>query len=73
MIHFFKHHELALKYALRTTSFEEVDSVMLFKCYYSYQKSPKCLSELRELSEAYDITVPNPSKATEICWMDHKY
>ena len=42
--------ELALKDAFRTTSFEELDS-MLSKFYYLYQKSPKRLSELRDLSK----------------------
>ena len=54
---------LALKDAFRITSFEEVDS-MLCKLYYLYQKSPKHLSVLRELSEAYDKTVSKPTKAT---------
>ena len=52
VIHCFNHCvEFALIDAFRTTSFEEVDST-LCKLYYIYQKSPKCLSELRELSEA---------------------
>ena len=49
--------------AFRTTSFEEVDS-MLCKLYYIYQKSPKRISELKELSKAYEKTVPKPIKAT---------
>ena len=43
------------------------------RAFYLYQKSPKRLSELRELSEAYDKTVPKPSKATGTRWIDHKY
>ena len=73
VIHCFNHRvELALKDAFRTTSFEEVDS-MLCKLYCLYQRSPKRLSELRELSQAFDKTVPKPSKATGTCWIDHKY
>ena len=73
MIHCFNHFvELALKDVFRTTSFEEVDS-MLCKLYYLYQMSPKRLSELRELSEAYDKTITKPSKATVACWIDHKF
>ena len=73
VIHRFNHCvEHALKDTFRTTSFEEVDS-MLSKLYYLYQKSLKRLSELREFSEAYDKTVPKPSKATGIRWTDHKY
>ena len=73
VMHCFNHLvELTLKDAFRTTSFEEVDS-MLCKLHYLYQKSPKRLSELRELSETYDKTVPKPSKASETRWIDHKY
>ena len=73
VMHCFNHLvELALKDAFRTTSFEEVDS-MLCKLHYLYQKSPKRLSELRELSETYDKTVPKPSKASGTRWIDHKY
>ena len=73
VIHCFNHYvELALKDAFRTTSFEEVD-LMLCKLCYLYQKSPKHLNELRELSETYDKTIPKPSKATGTCWTDHNY
>ena len=73
VIHSFNHRvELALSLLFRTTSFDKVDSV-LCKLYYLYQKSPKRLSELRELSKAYDKTVPKPSKATGTRWIDHKY
>ena len=72
VIHCFHHCvELALKDAFRTTSFEEVEP-MLCKLYL-YKKSPKCLSELRELFEAYDKTVPKTSKATGTLWRDHEY
>ena len=37
------------------------------------QKSPNCLSESRELSEAYDKTVPKRGKVTGTFWRDHKY
>ena len=60
-----------MKDAFRTTSFEEVES-MLCKLYL-YKKTPKCLSELRELFEAYDKTVPKTSKATGTLWRDHEY
>ena len=73
VIHCFNHRvELALKDAFRTTSFEEADS-MFCRLYYLYQKSPKRLSELRELSEAYDKTAPKPSKATGTSWIDCEY
>ena len=61
-----------IKDAFRTTSFEEVDS-MLCKLYSIYQKSPKRISELRELSKVYEKTVPKPTEATGTRWIDHKY
>ena len=72
MIHCFYHCvELSLKDAFRTTSFEEVESML--RKLYLYKNSPKCLSELRELFEAYDKTVPKTSKATGTLWRDHEY
>ena len=46
---------------------------MLCKLYYLYQKSAKCLSELRSLSEAYDKAIPKRTKASGIHWIDHKW
>ena len=46
---------------------------MLLKLYYLYQKSPKRLKELQELSEAYDKLLPKPTKCNEKRWTDHKY
>ena len=46
---------------------------MLLKFYYLYQKNPKCLRELRELSEAYDKLLPKPTKCNGTRWIDHKY
>ena len=60
-----------MKDAFRTTSFEEVDS--MFASFIIFQKIIiKCLSKLRELSEAYDKAVPKPSKATGTLSIDHK-
>ena len=39
----------------------------------SLPKESKGLSESRQLFEAYNKTVPKPSKATGACWIDHKY
>ena len=61
-----------MKDAFRTTSFEEVDS--MFASFIIFQKIIiKCLSKLRELSEAYDKAVPKPSKATGTLWINHNY
>ena len=73
VIHCFNHRvELALKNAFKTTAFKDI-STMLCKLYYLYQKSAKCLSELRSLSEAYDKAIPKPKKASGIHWIDHKW
>ena len=67
MIHCFNHQvELALKDAFKTTAFEDIDT-MLCKLSYLYQKSATHLCELRALSEAYDKTIPKPTKASGTC------
>ena len=45
--------ELALKDALKGTSFDEVDNVIL-RLHYLYKKSPKKLRQLKELVEIYE-------------------
>ena len=73
MIHCFNHQvELALKDAFKTTAFEDIDT-MLCKLSYLYQKSAMHLSELRALSEAYDKTIPKPTKASGTCQVDSKW
>ena len=73
LIHFFNHWvELALKDAFKTTTYEDIDT-MLWKFYYLYQKSDKGLNELRTLSEAYGKTIPKPTKASGTPWIDHKW
>ena len=46
---------------------------MLLKLCYLYQKSPKCLRELRELSEAYDKLLPKLTEYKGTKWIDHKH
>ena len=73
VIHCFNHRvELALKNAFKITAFEDINT-MLCKLYYLYQKSAKCLSELRSLSETYDKTILKPMKASGIHWIDRKW
>ena len=73
VIHCFNHRvELALKDAFKTTAFLEIE-VMLSKLYYLYQKSPKRLRELRELSDAYEKSLPKPTKCNGTRWIDHKF
>ena len=73
VIHCFNHRvELALKDAFKNTQFEKIEE-MLLKLYYLYQKSSKRLRELRELADAYEKTIPKPTKCNGTRWIDHKY
>ena len=45
---------------------------MLMKFYYFYQKSPKLLQELKHIAEAWEKSVPKPSKSYGTRWIDHK-
>ena len=38
-----------------------------------YEKSPKKLWDLKELSIAYEESIPNPTKAAATRWLEHKY
>ena len=61
-----------LKNVFITIHFKSIEE-MLLKLYYLHQKSPKCFRELRELSEAYDKSLPKPTKCNGTRWIDHKY
>ena len=64
IVHFFNHRfELAIKNAFTTTKFYHNIDEMLTKLYYLYQKSPKRLQQLRELNDAYEKSIPKPTKA----------
>ena len=72
VVHCFNHClELAVKDSFKGTYFNEVDK-MLTKLYYLYQKSPKRLKELREFGNAFDKSIPKPTKAYGTRWIDHK-
>lgn len=69
--------ELALKDALNTTYFKEVDEVLL-RLYYLYEKSPKKLRGLYELHLAYKETFEflensvKPKRSSGTRWISHK-
>ena len=46
---------------------------MLTKLYYLYQKSLKHLQQLRELTDAYEKSIPNSTKAYGTWWVDFKF
>ena len=72
VIHCFNHHlELAIKDAFKNDNFNKIDE-MLMKFYYLYQKSPKLLQELKHIAEAWEKSVPKPSKSYGTHWIDQK-
>ena len=72
VIHCFNHHlELAIKDAFKNDNFNKIDE-MLMKFYYFYQKSPKLLQELKRIAEAWEKSVPKPSKSYGTHWIDQK-
>ena len=46
---------------------------MLSKLYWLYQESPKRLTQLKELSEAFEKMIPKPTKADGTRWIDFKF
>ena len=74
IVHFFNHRlELAIKDAFTTAKFYHNIDEMLTKLYYFYQKSPKRLQQLRELNDAYEKSIPKPTKAYGTWWVDFKF
>ena len=63
--------ELSIKDAFQTDAFVKIDE-MLMKMYYLYQKSPKRVRELKRMSEAWEKSVPKPSKSHGTRWIEHK-
>ena len=64
LIHCFNHHlELVIKDAFKNTAFAKIDE-MLSELYKLYQYSSKRLTELKRFAEAWDETVPKPTKST---------
>ena len=63
VIHCFNHClELTIKDAFKHNNFNKTDE-MLMKFYYLYQNSPKSLRELKCIAEAWEKSVPKPSKS----------
>ena len=74
IVHCFNHRlELAIKDAFTTTTFYRTIDEMLTKLHYLYQKSPKSLQQLRELNDAYEKSIPKPTKAYGTRWVDSKF
>ena len=72
VIHCFNHRlELAIKDAFKNNNFNKIDEMLMTFCYL-YQKSPKCLRELKCIAEAWEKSVPKRSKSYGTCWIDHK-
>ena len=74
IIHCFNHRmELAFKDAFdKSPVFQKIDNFLL-QLYYMYQKSPKRLRGLHEMSVAYQESIPKPTKANGTRWLEHKY
>ena len=65
--------ELAFKDAFKKVpAFQKIKNFLLQLC-YMYQKSPKRLQGLKELSIAYEESILRPTKATATRWLEHKY
>ena len=74
VVHCFNHRpELAIKDAFNESAFYSNIDEMLSKLYWLYQKSPKRLTELKELSEVFEKSIPKPTKADGARWIDFKY
>ena len=72
IIHCFNHRlELAVQDAFKPQRFKKINE-MLMKLYYLYQKSPKRLRELKRMADAWEQSVPKPSKSYGTRWIDHK-
>ena len=55
--------ELAIKDEFNKSAFYSNIDEMLSKLYWLYQKSPKRLTELKELSEVFEKSISKPTKA----------
>ena len=46
---------------------------VLSELYWLYQKSPKRLTQLKELSEGFEKSIPKATKADGTRWIDFKF
>ena len=64
VVHCFNHRlELAIKDMFKESAFYSNIDEMLSKLYWLYQKGPKRLTELKELSEVFEKSIPKTTKA----------
>ena len=64
VVHCFNHRlELAIKDEFNKSAFYSNIDEMLSKLYWRYQKGPKRLTELKELSEVFEKSISKPTKA----------
>ena len=74
VVHCFNHRlELAVKDAFIQSTFYSSINEILSKLYCLYQKSPKRLTQLKELSKATEKSIPKPTKADGTRWIDFKF
>ncbi|XP_028408661.1 zinc finger protein 862-like [Dendronephthya gigantea] len=72
LVHCFNHRiELALKDVFDASAFSKIDQ-MLRVLHALYNASPKRYSEPKQLAEAWQTSIPKPTKATGTRWIEHK-
>ena len=72
LVHCFNHHiELPIKDAFDASAFSKIDK-MLRVLHSLYNASPKRYRELKQLAEAWETSIPKPTKATGTRWFEHK-
>ena len=65
--------ELAIKDVFIQSTFYLNINEVLSELYWLYQKSPKRLTQLKELSEAFEKSIPKPTKADGTRRTDFKF
>ena len=72
-VHCFNHQlELAIKDVfIESTFYSNIDEML--SLYWLYQKSPKRLTQLKELSKAFNKSIPKLKKADGTRWIDFKF
>ena len=74
VVHCFNHRlELAIKDAFIESMFYLNINEMLSKLYWLYQKIPERLTQLKELSKAFEKLIPKPTRADGTRWIDFKF
>ena len=72
LVHCFNHRiELAIKDAFDGSSVSKIDQ-MLGVLHSLYNACPKRYRELKRLAEAWQTSIPKPTKATGTRWIEHK-